>query len=215
MASNIYVFLHPSDRHRATKLGFRLCLLGWKTENSALFCPLRRTKCDMLHIDVSKGCKETEGVIFEEAQKLGARGVFLDADESSDDISELAFALNQKGLTVFSSVITKDSFLVENEKGNNRLLCPRMQKTSIYVSGRSNKTTITHAELEALKQRLCPKESYSEELGSNYFSSKGRNETVFVVYDTPETFRRRLFSCGAENVFVHMSSIKEYLTEGK
>ena len=215
MNPNIYVFLHPGDKHRANKLGFGVCLLGWKTEKDTLLCPRKKTKCDMLHIDVSSGCRETEEMIFEETIKLGAKGVFLDAYSASPDTEELASSLSGKGLKVFSSVGLENAFFVGTEKGENRLLSPRRQKTSILLSGKSIKTQISAAELEALMQKLCPKESYSEELGSFYFSSKNRNETLFVVYDTPSTFRKRLFSCNAQNVFLTMASVKEYLTDGK
>lgn len=216
MNPNIYVFLHPSDKHRVNRFGFGSCLLGWKTEKDALLCPKKKTKCDLIHIDVSSGCSGTEEIILEEAAKLGAKGVFLDADGNSADSEELANALGAHGLSVFSSFETGNiSILVETEKGENRLISPRLQKTSILLSGKSIRSQISRAELEALRQKLCPKESYSEELGSYYFSSKNKNETVFVVYDTPQTFRKRLFSCNARNIFITMSSVNEYLTEVK
>lgn len=216
MNPNIYVFLHPNDKHRASKLGFGSCLLGWKTEKDALLCPKKKTKCDLLHVDVSLGCGGTEEIIIEEVKKLGAKGVFLDADEVFPDAEELTSFLVAQGLSVFTSFETKTSAsLVETEKGKNRLICPRAQKTSILLSGKSIRSRISRSDLEALIQRLCPKESYSEELGSYYFSSKSKNETLFVVYDTPQTFRERLHSCKADNIFITMASVNEYLTEGK
>ena len=216
MTPNVYVFIHPGDRSRVARLGFGICLLGWKTEKDAVFCPRKKTKCDLIYADVSAGCGGTEEIIFEEAKKLGAKGVFLDGNESSPEITELAAGLRSRELEVFASVEAGNcANFVTQEKGEHRFVSPRRHKTSISISGKTVKSLISREQLEALIQKLCPKENYSEELGSNYFSSKSKSETLFVVYDTPETFRRRIYSCNAQNVFLEMSSVKEYLTEGK
>lgn len=216
MNPNIYVFLHPSDKHRANRFGFGSCLLGWKTEKDALLCPKKKTKCELLHIDVSSGCGGTAEIIVEEAKKLGAKGVFLDADFFPPETKTLAEELAFNGLSVFTSADVKEAACsVVTEKGENRFVSPRMQKTTISITGKCVKSQISRSELDALIEKLSPKKSYSEELGSYYFSSKNRSETVFVVYDTPETFRQRLYSCNAKNIFLTMSSVKEYLADIK
>ncbi len=207
MEQKIYVFAGAENRH-ALRARVKLCLLGWRAEVGALLCPKRRCSCELLHIEICEVSPGLEEAILAECKKCGARGVFLDADGLSQAITELAEALEKAGLSVFSSV--NCGKFVSPEGPDNVFLAPRRQKTVITQYGPGRKFTLSSRELEKLMSDFSPRESYSAELGANYFTIKRRNESVFVVYDTPETFRQRLSSRG-ENVFISFDTYIEYL----
>ena len=70
---------------------------------------------------------------------------------------------------------------------------------------------LTDEELSRLLDKYAPRSGFSAELGCRYFTVKSREETLFAIYDTPETFRKRVTEADCETVFLEDRSVTDYL----
>lgn len=212
MPQNIYVFTQPNRHSSLAKCGGELCMTGWRAEEGALLCPRRHPKCALVCVQVFSVPSGLGDAICAEVKKCGARGVFLDGDGSVPGLDRLAAELNGQGYQIFSSVEGLEHCKpVLHEAGKHRFLSPRRQKTTLLPGGKSQKTDLTGDELSRLLDKYAPRSGFSAELGCRYFSVKSREETLFVIYDTPETFRKRVAEADCETVFLEDRSVTDYL----
>lgn len=187
-------------------------MTGWRAEEDALLCPRRHPKCALICVQVCAVSPGLDDAIGAEVKKCGARGVFLDGDGKIPGLDYLAAGLNGQGYQVFSSVdCSEHCMLVLPEAGKHRFLSPRRQKTTLLPGGKSQKTDLTDEELSHLLDKYAPRSGFSAELGCRYFTVKSREETLFAIYDTPETFRKRVTEADCETVFLEDRSVTDYL----
>ena len=212
MPQRIFVFTQPNRHGSLARCGAELCMTGWRAEEEVLLCPRRHPKCSLVCIQVTAVSPGLGEALFAETKKCGAGGVFLDGDGKIPGLDSLVSELCGLGLEIFSSVdCGRQVNLVMPDAGNHRFLSPRQQKTTLLPGGKNQKTELTKEELSLLLDRYAPRSGFSAELGCRYFTVKNREETVFAVYDTPETFRKRVTEADCETVFLEDRSVTDYL----
>lgn len=211
MSPKKYVFTPPGDR--ITRPGaWEVCLLGWCARKDELICPKKRRKCELICIRVGEISPGLCPAIVSEAGKCDASGVFLDGDLPPPGLCELASELCREGLRVFSPFeLPSPGLLVTPDRGEHRFLRPRQQKTLLRPGGPGKSQELSKEELSHLQEKYAPAASFSQELGAFYFTVKSKNGTLFVVYDTPDTFRRRIANAECQSIFLSLSSVRDYL----
>lgn len=211
MSPKKYVFTPPGD-HGSRSGAWEVCLLGWSAREGELICPKKRRKCELICVNVGAVSPGLCPAILSEAEKCGASGVFLDGDLPPPGLSDLASELCSEGIRVFSPFeLPSPGLRVTPDGGDHRFLRPRLQKTLLRPGYPGKSQELSKEELSLLQEKYSPAASFSQELGAFYFTVKGKNGTLFVVYDTPDTFRRRIADAKCQSVFLSLSSVRDYL----
>ena len=186
----------------AEKRGLSPCLLGWSAEADGLFRAPDARACRLAGVRVRAVPAGLGAGLARECARSGADGVLLDAETASDALVREASLLLSLGLRVFSPVPLPGGIAVSaGPEGPAVLLEPRRKSTALSPGAPPRDRTLSDDELRRLGRLSgvpCP-----AELGSRYLvRRRGGGRTEIFVFDTPETFRRRLAACRAETVFL-------------
>lgn len=94
--------------------------------------------------------------------------------------------------------------------------CQRLMMDFALPCRSGEGTPLTHAELDALRERHTPTVFFSAELCANYFSYAEDGRLHFVLFDTVETLRRKMQLArerGIETAFLQYPEVADLLPE--
>ncbi len=182
-------------------------LYGWRAGRAGLYVPRGVTQCGVMCVDVEGAIpwKQAAESLLKEARRVRAKALFLMSGEGADIQSLSAvlqghIALYSDGTAPIPGTVPVYRSPEEHHHTdrNYAVYLPCRNALTSLIGKIADRKTLDRKTLDTLLQVHKPRPMFSEELCAYYFTVKQNSGTLFCVYDTEETLKKRIARCLAK-----------------